>query len=333
MVFQPGLTLAVIVKDEAELLRGLLNHHRELYDVAVVVDTGSSDGSREVAAEAGAIVLDYQWNDDFAGARNEGLKNVKTTWVLQLDCDERINPLDFPALKALTCGPADHCIELPINNYTSTAKGGEWAETQPGDLDWCSGSPGYMRTYPVRIFPNMPELRFKGVIHENLIEAIEHNGLEIKRNTLKIHHTGLLNRDGMIRRDKLYSRLLAKKVSQTPDDLNGLAEYARLLVSRGKFPEAEELLQNGLSAEKSAGDNAAANLMMVETLAHLGKIEEALGRLIPTIHKHPNHLLCWVQASALFLVDGQVEKARLYLEQGLKLFPDSAVLKELEAKV
>ena len=98
---QSRLTLAVIVKDEAELLQGLLHHHRDLYDEVVVVDTGSGDHSRKVALDAGALVLDHAWNDDFASARNHGLNQVHTPWVLQLDCDERMDPASFPELRAM----------------------------------------------------------------------------------------------------------------------------------------------------------------------------------------------------------------------------------------
>jgi len=190
-----------------------------------------------------------------------------------------------------------------------------------------------MRTYPVRLFPNLPALRFTGVIHENLMHAIEKTGLEIRRSTQIIHHTGLLEPEGLLRRDELYTRLLKKKVTQTPNDLNGLTEYAKLLVAKGQLETAGKLMKKGLDGEKTMGQNALANLLMVEIQARQGKMDLALERLIPTIHKHPNQLLCWIQASALYLVDGQVERAQLYIQQGRKLFPSSAVLKELEAKV
>ena len=330
---QPGLTLAVIVKNEAELLAGLLHHHRDLYDAAVVVDTGSTDNSKEVAVKAGAKVLQHQWADDFSAARNQGLDAITTPWVLQMDCDERLDPSSFMELKEIVKGPADFCLELPINNYTSTAKGGEWSEIQPENQPWCENAVGYMRTCPVRLFPNLPNLRFQGVVHENLLSGIENFGLKIVRGTQLIHHTGLLNAEGRDRREILYTRLLQKKVSQVPNDLNALAEYSRILVSKGELAKAETLLLHGLSNENKMGLNPHANLLLIEIQARLGKLDLALERIGPTIHQHPNHLLCWVQASALHIATGQPQKAKIYLEQGLKLFPTSAVLRQLEAKV
>ena len=329
----PRLALAVIVKDEADLLEGLLHHHRELYDEVVVVDTGSSDGSRKIAMEAGARVLDFPWIDDFAAARNHGLDQITCPWVLQMDCDERISPADFPALREIASHCPDHCVELPVNNYTATSQGGEWTLTPPEFNTWAQGASGYLRTHPVRLFPNLADLRFKGVIHENLLESVRVLGLEIQRSQAIIHHTGLLESQGLIRRDELYMRLLKKKVSQNPEDLDGLTEYAKLMVSKGELDKAEKLLGQGLSLETEVGEHALGNLLMVEIQARQGNLDQAISRLKPTIHKHPTHLLCWVQAAALYLADGQAEVAKIYLTQGRKLFPTSTILKQLEAKV
>ncbi len=329
----PRLALAVIVKDEADLLEGLLHHHRELYDEVVVVDTGSSDGSRKIAMEAGARVLDFAWVDDFATARNHGLDQVTCPWILQMDCDERISPADFPALRKIASQCPDHCVELPINNYTATSQGGEWTRTPPEFTDWAQGASGYLRTHPVRLFPNLADLRFKGVIHENLLDSVKNLDLKIERSHAIIHHTGLLESQGLVRRDELYTRLLKTKVSQNPEDLDGLTEYAKLMVSKGDLIRAEELLGQGLSRESEMGEHALANLLMVEIQARQGNLDHAINRLKPTIHKHPTHLLCWVQAAALYLADGQAGVAKVYLTQGRKLFPTSTILKQLEAKV
>ena len=177
---EPRLTLAVIVKDEADLLSGLLRHHRDLYDEVVVVDTGSRDRSRAVAVASGAKVLDFPWIDDFAAARNHGLEQAKCPWVLHMDCDERISPADFSGIRAIVEQKAGRCYELPINNYASHPQGGEWSEVEPSDLAFAMGAPGFMRTQPVRLFPNLPGLRFHGVIHENLRPDIIALGLPVE---------------------------------------------------------------------------------------------------------------------------------------------------------
>ncbi len=330
---QPRLTLAVIVKNEGKLLGELLKHHRGLYDEAVIVDTGSVDSSKEVARREGARVYDFSWIDNFSAARNYALSQARGTWILQLDCDECIDPRHFADLRSIIQKPADHCLALPVNNYTAKILAGDWNEVQATDLKWCHGAPGYLRTYPIRLFPNNPRLRYAGIIHENLSESLQYLDFPQVKGLATIHHTGLLEPEGLRRRDALYENLLKEKVRQAPWDLSGLTELARFLVGKGQLELAEKILEKGLTRENSPGEHAQANLLMVEIQAHLGKLTPALQRLETTIHCHPDQLKCWVLASTLFLTRGEKNKAKTYLDFGRKLFPLSPVLKQLETKV
>ena len=65
-----SLSLAMIVKDEAETLDGMLTDAAAFCDELVVVDTGSTDRTRDIARAAGATVLDVDWVDKFAAARH-----------------------------------------------------------------------------------------------------------------------------------------------------------------------------------------------------------------------------------------------------------------------
>ena len=86
------LTLCLIARNEEEMLPGCLASVRGVVDEVVVVDTGSTDRTRQVAAEAGALVLDRPWDDDFAAPRNLALSRATAGWVLALDADERLAP-------------------------------------------------------------------------------------------------------------------------------------------------------------------------------------------------------------------------------------------------
>ncbi len=82
------ISLCMIVKNEEKSLPNCLNSVKNLTSDMVVVDTGSTDSTREIAQNFGARVVDYSWQDNFASARNYGLDFVQTDWVLVLDADE-----------------------------------------------------------------------------------------------------------------------------------------------------------------------------------------------------------------------------------------------------
>ncbi len=324
------LTLAVIVKDEADLLAELLRHHQDLYDEVVVVDTGSTDNSVQVAEKAGARLFHFPWVDDFSAARNHALDNSSGNWIIQLDCDERIDPVQFPKILELIEGKAECCHALTIHNYTQKPRGKDWLESSENDLRWSEGSPGYWKTQPVRLFPNHSKLRYSGVIHENLASDQEKLSFPTYFSDVIIHHTGLLSKSGRERRDQLYGPLLVKKVQQKPNDLRAIAELATFLVGKNQLIIAEKLMIQGFERALNPQNDVQANLLMVEIQARLGKQNLAVQRLEKTIKKHPQHLLCWIQAVVLNIICGNRIKANAYLEQARKLFPASASLIQLE---
>ncbi len=86
------LSLCMILRDEEELLPRFLEHARGLWDELVAVDTGSTDRTPRLLAEAGAKVLHRPWTGDFSAARNASLEAATGEWALVLDADELVSP-------------------------------------------------------------------------------------------------------------------------------------------------------------------------------------------------------------------------------------------------
>src|ERR1700722_2065782 len=85
------VSLCMIVRNEADKLAACLQSAAGLMDEMIVVDTGSTDATRDVAAGCGARVVNFVWVDDFAAARNESIRHATGDWIFWLDADEQLD--------------------------------------------------------------------------------------------------------------------------------------------------------------------------------------------------------------------------------------------------
>lgn len=83
-----SIALVMITKNEAACLERCLSSVAGLVDEMIVVDTGSTDGTIDIASQLGARVYHFQWTNDFAAARNAALRLSNADWNLVLDADE-----------------------------------------------------------------------------------------------------------------------------------------------------------------------------------------------------------------------------------------------------
>lgn len=146
------LSLCMIARNEEAYLAEALKSAQDVADEIIVVDTGSSDRTVEIAREYGAKVFFMEWQNDFAAARNESLRHATGEWVLVMDADERIPEQFKDNLRALlipTEQPLSYLIY--IRNYLN--------EQDEGSV---------LGHYMVRLFRKTAESRFFGVIHEQL---------------------------------------------------------------------------------------------------------------------------------------------------------------------
>lgn len=153
------LTLCAIARNEEALLGGMLASVQGVVDQVILVDTGSTDRSVEIAEKAGATVLKQDWGDDFSAPRNLAVQQLSDGWVLVLDADERLADGVGSILRSvLTSQDVDYAL-LPLHNARTL-------DASPSEIlsgEARQGAPVLL----ARLFRWTPELRWEGVIHES----------------------------------------------------------------------------------------------------------------------------------------------------------------------
>jgi glycosyltransferase involved in cell wall biosynthesis len=95
------ISLCMIVKNEEDALEKCLTSVRGIADEIVIVDTGSTDRTKEIAAQFKANIYDFQWIDDFSAARNYSFSKATQSYILWLDADDQIQEKDRQILLEL----------------------------------------------------------------------------------------------------------------------------------------------------------------------------------------------------------------------------------------
>ncbi|AGL18484.1 glycosyltransferase [Actinoplanes sp. N902-109] len=131
------LAAVLIVRDEAEHLPACLESLTGVADEIHVYDTGSSDGTPDLAAAAGAVVTRGTWRDDFAAARNEAVAGVDATWVLAADADHRVTADPAALRRFLAAGPAPALlVEVEDEHHSGPYRQLETRLYRPAEARW-----------------------------------------------------------------------------------------------------------------------------------------------------------------------------------------------------
>ena len=212
------LSLCMIVKDEEAMLGETLAAIRDWVDEIVVVDTGSKDGTVEIAESFGAKVLHHEWTGDFSAARNVSVEAATGDWILYLDADEVLVEGDGPRLRALTAQTWREAYYLVMTNFVGHADDGH-----------------ALAFNALRMFRNRPEYRFEGRLHEQWSENLPAYLPEriVIAHDVRVEHFGYL---GVVRDEKDKARrnleLLERQAAEGDDSAflhyNLGAEYLAL---------------------------------------------------------------------------------------------------------
>lgn len=144
------ISVCMIAKNEEQYIEECLKKLKPCHYEIVFVDTGSTDGTLEIAAKYTDKIYHFDWIDDFSAARNYALTKAENDWILSIDCDEYLEEIDVDALLQLMKQyPYDTGQVLIRNRFT-----------QDGQTS--------IENIRVSRFFNRNYYHFEGAIHEQL---------------------------------------------------------------------------------------------------------------------------------------------------------------------
>jgi tetratricopeptide (TPR) repeat protein len=181
------LSLCMIVRDEEQMLPRCLAAAAGAVDEIVLVDTGSSDATIEIARSFGARVIEHDWSGSFARARNVSFDAATGDWLMYLDADEVLVREDTALLRSLTGRTWREAFYLSETNYTGDVEDGTAVAHNA-----------------LRMFRNRPEYRFEGRLHEQIAHRLPGYLPErVETTSVRVEHYGYL---GVVRDAREKSR-------------------------------------------------------------------------------------------------------------------------------
>ncbi len=230
------LSCCMIVKNEVEELEKCVSSVIEkldgFCDEIIVVDTGSTDGTRELALELGCKVYNFEWCGDFAKARNFSLDCAKNDWVIIMDADEIIKEVDLASLRRFAQDENSRIIgKSKVYDYSDK-------EMQ-----------SYTVSVKARMF-NKKEVDYKHIIHE--MPVMKDNSERRYENiSIEVCHTGYIeevvkNKGKLERNIELIKKSLEKEL-----DLYLVMHLGKSYIGLKMYDEAFESLKFVLESEEA----------------------------------------------------------------------------------
>jgi len=228
------MSLVMIVNNEEYLLENFLYRMSELFNEIIIVDTGSKDNSKRVAQRYTNKIYDFKWCDDYSKIRNFAINKATCPWIFYADPDENYKVKQLGQFETMVRTENAIGFIFLVFNYRGDRSKPTLSES-------------------LRLFRNFPELKFTGLVHETLDEAIakymkKNPGKIVGLSPIPMFHWGFV-KGSKERAEKLnyYRKLDEKQLRENPKDCRPYYNLAvHLLEEKGKKLEGVALLQKAM---------------------------------------------------------------------------------------
>ena len=271
------LSACMIVRDEEKNIARCIESYKDVVDEVVVVDTGSTDKTVEIAEALGAKVYYYKWHNHFAEAKNYALDQAKGDWIIFLDADEY-----FVTNTSRNIIPI--LSRLP-SSYNAIA-------CRMRNIDYISGKPMDDVTH-IRIFRRDPNIRYKNSVHETLNYKNDTKKIEAylaDEVDLLIHHEGYSISD-QARKSQRNLEILLPQIARASEEPVIYYYLSDCYFGLGDWQKAIEYTRMFLaSGTQLVAYNVKPYQNIIDSMLHLKcNSDDILKEIYAGINKFPNH--------------------------------------------
>lgn len=209
------ISLCMIVKDEEKFLPQCLDSVKDHVDEMIIVDTGSTDRTVEIAESYGARVYHHPWENNFSKHRNQSISYATGDWILIIDADEELDAETVSLIRKAVDEAPTAVITFNVRSYLEN--GAYYSE---------GSSP--------RLFKNGLGFQYQGYVHNQLVLKDKITPSPI----ILWHHGYNLSPDQLEAKQQRSLRLLEKQIREFPEDLPTRHHLAMTLLARKRYEEA-----------------------------------------------------------------------------------------------
>ena len=292
------ISLCMIVRNEENVLGRCLQCAQSFADEIIVVDTGSTDGTKAIAENFTKKVFDFPWTDDFAAARNYSFSKATRDYIMWLDADDVVRPEDQEKILQLK-KDLDPSVDVVMMKYLA-------------GFDEL-GNPTFVYDRE-RLLRRAAQPVWEGAIHE----VITPFG-NILKTDIAVCHKKIKPGDPD-RNLRIFEKMIKDGKTLSPREK---FYYGRELMYHGRYDEAGHIFRDFLEEGQGWIENKIeACLNLAYCLDALGKKDSALQSLFSSFHyAAPRAEIC-CEIGRIFLSREQYSLAVFWYEQALRCRPE-----------
>ncbi len=307
------ISQCLITKNEEKNIEHCLSHLKSVVDEQIVVDTGSTDATVEIAERLGAKVFHFDWINDFSAARNFTLDKAKGDWIIFLDCDEYFSKDSVPFIRENINKHGEYKnIDGLTAEFINIKSNGEIIST--------------VKNVSPRIFKRKNYIRYKNKIHEVLANTKTNESLVCAdvSNSLIIYHTGYdVEEVKEKNKNERNIELLKKELEINPENSKVNYYLSRQLNMEGKYKEALVYAEKALQYKDNSVEYdyycTIYSIIMMNMLALSKSYDDIKSIFNIAVKKYPFYPDYYWFLGKIALRDNRFEEATQLLEKCVEL--------------